>query len=82
MSVAEGSMVVAPTRRDARRSEQRLLVAGLLLTDASVIALSFALSYIVRFWLNLPFFGSGSVRPGFYAFVVVMLVVGHRSSCM
>jgi exopolysaccharide biosynthesis polyprenyl glycosylphosphotransferase len=70
-------MVVAPTRRVARRSEQRLLVAGLLLTDASVIALSFALSYIVRFWLKLPFFDSGSVRPEFYAFVVVMLAPAY-----
>jgi exopolysaccharide biosynthesis polyprenyl glycosylphosphotransferase len=77
MSVAEGSMSIAPARIAARRSEQRLLVAGLLLTDASVIALSFALSYIVRFWLNLPFFGTGSVRPGFYAFIVVLLVPAY-----
>jgi exopolysaccharide biosynthesis polyprenyl glycosylphosphotransferase len=77
MSVAESSILVAPARRVTRRSEQRLLVAGLLLTDASVIALSFALSYIVRFWLNLPFFDSGSIRPEFYTFVVVMLAPAY-----
>jgi exopolysaccharide biosynthesis polyprenyl glycosylphosphotransferase len=77
MSVAEGSMVVVRSRRVTRQSEQRLLVAGLLLTDASVIALSFALSYAVRFWLSLPFFDSGDIRPWFYSFIVVMLVPAY-----
>src|SRR5262245_14731688 len=77
MSVAEGSMIVAPARRLVRRNEQRLLIAGLLLTDASVVALSFALSYIVRFWLKLPFFDTGSIKPGFYAFVVLMVTPGY-----
>jgi exopolysaccharide biosynthesis polyprenyl glycosylphosphotransferase len=70
-------MAVAPTRRETRRQEQRMLMFGLLLTDAGVIALSFALSYIVRFWLNLPFFDSGSMKPGFYAFVVTLLAPGY-----
>jgi exopolysaccharide biosynthesis polyprenyl glycosylphosphotransferase len=70
-------MVVVPARRAARQSEQRLLVIGLLLTDASIIALSFALSYVIRFWLNLPFFDSGGIRPGFYTFIVVMLVPAY-----
>jgi exopolysaccharide biosynthesis polyprenyl glycosylphosphotransferase len=77
MSVVETSMIGVPSRRAARHNEQRLMVAGLLLTDASVIALSFALSYVVRFWLNLPFFDSGDIRPGFYSFIVVMLVPAY-----
>src|SRR5690349_22737431 len=70
-------MVVPPTRREVRRQEQRLLAFGLALSDAGVIALSFALSYIVRFWLKLPFFDSGLMKPGFYAFVVTMLAPGY-----
>ena len=77
MSVLERSMGVVRPRREVRRHEQRMLVAGLLLTDAGVVALSFAISYIVRFWLKLPIFDTGSIRPEFYAFVVSMLVPAY-----
>jgi exopolysaccharide biosynthesis polyprenyl glycosylphosphotransferase len=77
MSAFESSFIVARPRRLVRRQEQRRLVAGLLITDALMVAISFAISYGVRFSLDLPLFEVGSMRPAFYAFVVSALVPGY-----
>jgi exopolysaccharide biosynthesis polyprenyl glycosylphosphotransferase len=77
MSVLQDSLVATHSRRTTRRFEQRLLVGLLLLTDTSVVVASFALAYVIRFWLGTPLFDAGLVRPVFYALVVALLVPGY-----
>lgn len=43
------------------------LLAALILGDALVVATSFVLAYIVRFFTNLPIFVEGAMQPEFYA---------------
>ena len=77
MSILESSLALAPAHRRARRQEQRSLVTALLLTDALMVGISFALAYLVRFVLNLPLFDDGSSKPLFYAVIVIALVPGY-----
>ena len=74
MSVFEVSLTRPRTRTAVRRQEHWFLVGGLVLTDACVVALSFTLSYAIRFWVDLPIFEIGSIKPAFYATVVGLLV--------
>jgi exopolysaccharide biosynthesis polyprenyl glycosylphosphotransferase len=76
MSVFEGSFMSAEPR-EVRRQERRLLIAGLLLTDACVILLSFTLAHAVRFQLGLPIFDVGSIQPDFYALVIAGLIPAY-----
>ncbi len=77
MNVLESSFTLAHPHRMARRQEQRYLVAALLLTDALMVGMSFALAYLVRFVLNLPLFDDGSSKPLFYVVIVTALVPGY-----
>jgi exopolysaccharide biosynthesis polyprenyl glycosylphosphotransferase len=77
MSAFEGLLTTSQSHSAMRQHERRLLIVGMLLTDACVVVLSFVLSYIVRFWLGLPIFDEGSIRPLFYALVVSALVPGY-----
>src|SRR6476659_8423164 len=77
MSVFESTLIVARPRQLVRRQEQRYLIAGLLMTDALMVAISFAISYAIRFSLDLSLFDAGSMRPAFYAFVGIVLVPGY-----
>jgi exopolysaccharide biosynthesis polyprenyl glycosylphosphotransferase len=61
----------------ARRRQQRYLVGGLLIVDALMVLASFAISYRVRFSLDLPIFDQGSMRPLFYMAVVGALLPGY-----
>ncbi|HWQ14514.1 MAG TPA: sugar transferase [Roseiflexaceae bacterium] len=74
MSVFEGLLSPAGPRTVARRTEQRVLIAMLVLVDALVVAGSFALAYVLRFWLPLPLFDEGMSKPEFYALVTAALV--------
>ena len=77
MNILEGSFTLAHPHRVVRHQEQRYLVAALLLTDALMVGMSFALAYLVRFVLNLPLFEDGSSKPLFYAVIVIALVPGY-----
>jgi len=77
MRVLETSLALARPYRLMRRQEQRYLVAALLLTDALMVGISFALAYLVRFVLDLPLFDDGSSKPLFYAVIVIALVPGY-----
>jgi exopolysaccharide biosynthesis polyprenyl glycosylphosphotransferase len=77
MSVFERSIIALRSRREVRQQEQRMLIAGLLLTDACIVAISFAVSYMVRFHLGLIIFDDGSVNPQFYAFIISLLLPGY-----
>ncbi|HEU4324000.1 MAG TPA: sugar transferase [Roseiflexaceae bacterium] len=74
MSVFELSLSRPRSRTTLRKQEQWLLVGVLLLTDACVVALSFTLSYAIRFWVDLPIFDLGTIKPDFYAAVVAVLI--------
>jgi FlaA1/EpsC-like NDP-sugar epimerase len=50
------------------------LLAALILGDALVVATSFVLAYIVRFFTNLPIFVEGAMQPEFYAPFIAILV--------
>jgi exopolysaccharide biosynthesis polyprenyl glycosylphosphotransferase len=77
MSVFEGMIASARPRSEVRQHEQRLLVIGLLLTDATVVILSFAISYAIRFWSGFGVFDDGTIKPDFYALVVGLLVPAY-----
>jgi exopolysaccharide biosynthesis polyprenyl glycosylphosphotransferase len=77
MSVFERSIIKLRSRREVRQLEQRMLIAGLLLTDACIVAISFALSYLIRFHLGLTFFDEGSINPQYYTFVISSLLPGY-----
>lgn len=77
MSVFEGLFTNTKPRRVVRQQEQRILIARLLFTDALVVILSFVIAYAVRFWLGFSFFDEGTIKPGFYAFVVGALVPAY-----
>jgi exopolysaccharide biosynthesis polyprenyl glycosylphosphotransferase len=77
MSLLEGSISNARARSAVRRQEQRLFIAGLLLTDTCVVVFSFALAYAVRFWFGRSIFDEGSVKPDFYAFLITLLIPGY-----
>src|SRR6266540_2164407 len=77
MSVFESSLAITRPRQMARRHEQRLLISLLLVTDAVFVAASFALAYVVRFRFGRNIFDAGSVRPLFYAAVIVVLIPGY-----
>lgn len=77
MSVLEGTFVVERPRQLVRRSEQRALIIRLIVTDAIVVALSFALAYAIRFWFGRQIFETGSIRPFFYVFVISTLIPGY-----
>lgn len=74
MSVFEVSLTRPRSRVAVRRQEHWALVGGLVVTDACVVAVSFTLSYAIRFWLDLPIFDLGLIKPSFYATVVALLV--------
>jgi exopolysaccharide biosynthesis polyprenyl glycosylphosphotransferase len=77
MSVFEHSLPAARPHYVSRQLEQRMLVGALLATDIGVVALSFALAYMVRFHYGASFFDDGWIRPGFYARVVALLIPGY-----
>jgi exopolysaccharide biosynthesis polyprenyl glycosylphosphotransferase len=77
MSALESSLALAHPHRRLRRQEQRYLVAALLLSDALMVGISFALAYLVRFVLDLPLFDDGSSKPLFYVVIVIALVPGY-----
>ena len=77
MSVLEGTFAAARPRQLVRRSEQRALIIRLIVTDAIVVALSFALAYAIRFWFGRQIFEIGSIRPLFYVFVIGALIPGY-----
>jgi FlaA1/EpsC-like NDP-sugar epimerase len=77
MGVLESSFTLAHPYRLVRRQEQRYLVAALLLTDALMVGISFALAYLVRFVLDLPLFDDGTSKPLFYVVIVIALVPGY-----
>jgi exopolysaccharide biosynthesis polyprenyl glycosylphosphotransferase len=77
MKTYESYLASARPRGTSRRFEHRLQIALLLASDACVILFSFALSYIIRFWLDLAIFDEGYIRPAFYAFIVIVLVPGY-----
>lgn len=74
MAVYEGIASNTKQRSAVRRADRRLLIAELVLNDALIVLISFAIAYAVRFWSDLPLFQEGWVNPGFYATVVVALV--------
>lgn len=77
MSALEGTFVVERPRQLVRRAEQRALIIQLIVTDAIVVALSFALAYAIRFWFGRQIFEAGSIRPFFYVFVISTLIPGY-----
>jgi exopolysaccharide biosynthesis polyprenyl glycosylphosphotransferase len=77
MSVFEQSLAITRSHHIIRQFERRLLIGVLLISDTLVVALSFALAYIVRFQLGTTLFDEGLNRPGFYAFVVTLLAPGY-----
>jgi exopolysaccharide biosynthesis polyprenyl glycosylphosphotransferase len=79
MSTFESFLSVVRPRRAARRYEHHTLVGALLVTDACIVAVSFALSYAVRFWTNVPLFDEVWPNPDFYAVVTALMVPAYLS---
>jgi exopolysaccharide biosynthesis polyprenyl glycosylphosphotransferase len=77
MGVFEGFLASVRTRRAIRASESRQLKIALILTDSSVLALSFALSYVIRFWTGWAIFDSGTIKPEFYSTVIAGLIPAY-----
>lgn len=77
MSILEERIPSVRPRSELRRYEQRLLIASLLLTDACVVMLSFALAYAVRFWFGQTLFGEGGIKPEFYSLLMVLLIPAY-----
>ncbi|HMO57693.1 MAG TPA: sugar transferase [Roseiflexaceae bacterium] len=76
MSTFEGSITSAKPR-ETRRHERRLMRAGLILSDACVILLSFTLAHVIRFQFGLPIFDAGTFDPDFYALVIVGILPAY-----
>src|SRR5262249_32406117 len=77
MSVFERSIITLRSGSEVRQQEQPMLIGGLLLTDICIVAISFALSYLVRFHLKLAIFDEASINPNFYSFVISLLLPGY-----
>lgn len=79
MSVLETFVGIrrAPVRSVVRRQEQRMLIAGLLISDVCVLFLSFVLAYVIRFQLYPDVFVAGSNKPIFYAATIAAVVPGY-----
>lgn len=74
MGAIEGIRGTIRTSHSVRKQQWRHLIFSLIVIDATVIIVSFALAYVLRFWTGWELFDEGSIKPTFYAMVVSGLV--------
>lgn len=77
MGVFEGFLANVRTRRAVRQQEWRQLYMMLMFGDILVLGASFALSYVIRFWTGWVVFETGTIKPEFYAVVIMGLIPAY-----
>jgi hypothetical protein len=62
-SIELPSVAYERSHHQTTESQKIALLAALIMGDALVVATSFVLAYIVRFFTNLPIFVEGAMQP-------------------
>ncbi len=74
MGIFEGSITSVQSRRSVRQHEQRVLTIILFINDLCFLLLSFALSYMARFWTGWRLFEEGTINPSLYSQIVIFFI--------